>query len=101
MSDDMPDCGLGDYGAAHRQAHEAVLREMLRNNPDLDEQRADDLIEALLDEAAHLMAEEQRAMAKHHAVSLDSGGEVSMADLINWIDPRVPESEGGRPRQEG
>jgi len=74
---------------------DAVLHEMLHGNPDLNEQRAEDLIDAFVDSVAHELAEEQRAMVAHHGMPLDSYGEVLIVGLINHIDPKVPFQEGG------
>ncbi|MEH0417835.1 hypothetical protein [Streptomyces sp. B21-083] len=40
-----------------------VLREILRGNPGMTEERAEDLIDALVDSVSHELAEEQRAWA--------------------------------------
>ncbi len=79
-----------------------ILREMLHGNPALDEQRAEDLIDALVDSVAHTLADEQRAMVAHHGLPLDSYGEVLIVGLTDHIDPKVPTSEGGpvRPDEE-
>jgi len=76
-----------------------VVREILRGNPALDEQQAEDLIDALLDTAAHELANEQRAMAEAHGVSLERDGRTAPGDLINHIDPQVPFAEGGPNRE--
>lgn len=72
-----------------------VLHAMLHGNPDLDEQCAEDLVDALVDSVAHTLANEQRALVAHHGMPLDSYGEVLVQGLINHIDPHVPFEEGG------
>jgi hypothetical protein len=81
-------------------ARDLVLREILRGNPGMTEERAEDLIDALVDSVAHELADEQRAMVAHHGMPLDSYGEVLVCGLIDHIDPHVPFAEGGPARRE-
>jgi len=79
---------------ANMNERDAVLHEMLHGNPDLDEQRAQDLIDALVDAVAHELADEQRAM-------IEQQGDVPASELIDHIDPHVPFEEGGpAPREQ-
>lgn len=74
-----------------------VLREILRGNPGMTEDRGEDLIDALVDSAAHTLAVEQRAIAKLRGLPTVDGN-IPMRDfteIVNHIDPRVPEAEGG------
>ena len=69
-------------------ARDKVLHAMLHNNPDLDTDDAEDLIDALIDSVSHELADEQRAMVNQQA-------NVAAGELINHIDPHVPVENGG------